>query len=147
MRPFTSAARLTLAALVVLSAVATSAPVSAQGAATRPVFLALPDVFPNLDARVVLVREPGREVVVLDPAAASADELGTGLRLLARVRRERGEAKTGEVIPVLGFAPGQPDLTRRERARLEALIAELRERPVAQVGSLGRGRWMRYRER
>ena len=146
MRPFTSAAGLALAALLVLCAVFTPDMVSAQDAARKPIFLALPDVFPDVDARVVLLREPGREIVVLDPAAATADELGTGLRLLARFRRDHGEPQNGEMIPIVGFAPG-PNLTPEERARLEAMIAELREMPVANVGHLGRGRWMRYGDR
>jgi len=117
----------------------------AQRPGTTPVFLALPDRFPNLDARVVLVREPDREIVVLDPAAATADELLIGLRLLNRVRRERGAATNGEVIPVLGFYP--PDLAPGERRRFEAVLAELRRRPVATVGALGPGRWMRLPRR
>ncbi len=142
MRPFTSSAGLALAAVLLLSAAFTPSAASAQHATTRPIFLALPDAFPNLGARVVLVRESGREIVVLDPAAATADELVIGMRLLARVRRERPNPTTGEVIPILGFYP--PNLTPEERARLDGMIAELRERPVANVGNLGRGRWMRY---
>lgn len=146
MRTLTSSAGLGLVALLLLIGSSTAHPLAAQGAETRPIFLALPNAFPDLEARLVLLREPGREIVVLDPAAATADELGTGLRLLARFRRERGEPTNGEMIPIVGFAPG-PNLTPEERARLEALIAELRERPVANVGNLGRGRWMRYDDR
>jgi hypothetical protein len=142
MRHVTSSAGLALATFLVLNAAFTPTEASAQGAATRPIFLALPNEFPNLDARVVLVREGGREIVVLDPAAATADELIMGLRLLNRVRRERPNPTTGEVIPLLGFYP--PELSAQERERLEAVIAELRGRPLANVGNLGRGRWMPY---
>ncbi len=143
MRPFTSSAGLVLATVLALTAVFTPSTALAQGASARPIFLALPDRFPNLDARVVLVRERGREIVVLNPAAATADELVMGLRLLNRVRGERPNPTTGEVIPLLGFYP--PELTAEERARLEAMVAELRAQPLANVGNLGSGRWMRYR--
>lgn len=142
MRSLTCLGGPVLAALLVVSAAFMPTAASGQDAATRPIFLALPDQFPDLGARVVLVREPGREIVVLDPASATADELIIGLRLLNRARRERGAPTNGEVIPVLGFYP--PTLSVEERSRLEAIIAELRQRPVANVGSLGPGRWMRY---
>ena len=145
MRPITSMAGLVLAALIILNAVFAPNEAFAQGAATRSIFLALPDEFPKIDARVVLMREPGREIVILNPAAATADELVTGLRLLARVRRERGEPTNGEMIPILGFYP--PTIAAQQRERLEAALAELRARPVANVGNLGRGRWMRYAAR
>lgn len=145
MRLFTSSAGFVLATFLVLTAAFTPTAASAQGVSTRPIFLALPDVFPNIDARVVLVRERGREIVVLDPAAATADELVMGLRLLNQVRGERPDPKTGEVIPILGFYP--PELSAPDRERFEAMIAELRARPLANIGNLGSGRWMPYQSR
>lgn len=145
MRLFTSSAGLVLATVLISTAAFTPTTASAQGAATRPIFLALPEAFPNLDARVVLVRAGGRDIVVLDPAAATADELVMGLRVLHRVRGERPNPTTGEVIPILGFYP--PELSTQERERLEGMLADLRAQPLTNVGNLGSGRWMRYSRR
>lgn len=142
MRFFKVSAGLALATFLLLTAAFTPTAASAQTAAARPIFLALPDRFPDVDARVVLVRERGREFVVLDPEAATADELIMGLRLLNQVRRERPEPENGEFIPILGFYP--PTLAAEERARLEGIIAELRRQPTVSIGSLGRGRWIPY---
>ena len=90
---FMRAAPALASTLIVAGILFTSTPLLAQQPAPPPIFIALPDRFPNLDARAVLVREPGREFIVLNPASATADELLIGLRLLNRVRRERGRPR------------------------------------------------------
>jgi hypothetical protein len=144
MRIHAHSAVIALVAVLAGAAPLTPAPLAAQ-TTQKPIFLALPERFPDVGARVILLREPGREIVVLDTAAAGANELATGLRLLARLRRDRPEppANRGQMIPIVGFAP-DPDLTPRERTRLEAVLDELRARPIASVGTLGEGRWMAY---
>jgi len=137
MRHFIERASFLLAALFVICG--TPSDSAAQG---TPVFVAIPETFPNVDARVLLVREPGREIVVLNPASAGVDELTTGLSLLARLRRERGPATRGQMIPIVGYA-GTLNVSHERRARLEAALTDLRRRPLANVGSLGRGRWVR----
>jgi hypothetical protein len=134
-------AGLFLASLLLATALFSSLEVAGQASET-PIFLALPETFPNVDARLVLLREPGREIVVFNPASVGVDELKVGLNLLARFRRERGAPTRGQMIPVTGFAPA-PRLTDAERSQLEAALAELRTRPIANVGNLGPGRWMR----
>jgi hypothetical protein len=113
-----------------------------SAAQDAPLFVAIPETFPNVDARALIVREPGREIVVLNPTSAGVEELGTALSLLTRIRRERGQPTKGQLIPIVGFA-GELRLGTARRARLEAALAELRRRPFANVGNLGRGRWMR----
>jgi len=133
-------------ALVVLALlVSTFSPSSllAQADGGPPLFLAMPDVYPDVDGRVTLLREPGREIVVLSDTATPED-LGVAVRMLARFRRERGQPEQGRghMIPIVGHVT-QP-LSPERRSTLEAALEELRSRPFANVGNLGRGRWMRW---
>jgi hypothetical protein len=135
--------------LVVLSQVASSAapdPLLAQAGGGPPLFLAQPDVYPDVEGRVTLLREPGREIVVVSDAATPED-LGVAVRLLARFRRERGQLERGRgnMIPIVGIVT--PRLNEARRSRLEEALVELRNRPVTNVGTLGRGRWMRWNPR
>jgi hypothetical protein len=136
-----------LFALLVQLSPGTPTPVAAQAGGTANVFLALLEVYPDVDGRVLLLREPGREIVVLAPAATAAD-LSVALSMLRRFRqdRETPQPGRGHMIPIVGYAP-EPTLTDEERSRLEANLAALRDRPLANVGNLGRGRWMRFGER
>jgi hypothetical protein len=136
-----------LLGLGALCAVLPAPHVAAQDAGARPIFLTLPQAFPDIDARVVLMREPGRDIVVLDVADAEPETLHVALLLLRRVGRERpAPTERGQMIPITGFAP-RAELAPALRERLSATLAELRERPLANVGNLGLGRWIRYRER
>jgi hypothetical protein len=139
MRRKTHTAGLALAIALLLAGV----PAATEGQDSEtPLFVTIPESFPNVEAKFLLLREPGREIVVLNPASASVDELGTGLSLLARLRRERGRPTRGQMIPVVGYA-GSLNLSEERRTRLEAALVELRARPLSNVGNLGRGRWMR----
>jgi hypothetical protein len=135
-----------LLSISALVAALSPVPLSAQGEGGPPVFLALPDVYPDVDGRVTLLREPGREIVVLSDAATPED-LGVAVRLLARFRREgrRPAQGRGDMIPIVGIVT--PRLNEARRTRLEAALADLRNRPVSNVGNLGRGRWMRWHPR
>jgi hypothetical protein len=134
---------LALLSISALVAALSPVPLSAQGGGGPPLFLALPDVYPDVDGRVTLLREPGREIVVLSHSATPED-LGVAVRLLARFRREgrRAPQGRGDMIPIVGIVT--PRLNEARRTRLEAALAELRNRPVSNVGNLGRGRWMRW---
>ena len=122
-------------------------PLAAQGNDERSIFLALPNAYPDVDGRVVLLREPGREIVVV-AESATPEDLTIAFRMLERFRREHGQppAGRGHMIPIVGYAP-DPVLGADERARLEGLLVDLKGRPFANVGNLGPGRWMRYTER
>ena len=139
--------RLVLCTLVTLGAAVSPVHVTAQGGGAMPIFLALPDAYPDVDGRVLLLREPGREIVVV-AESATPEDLTMALRMLGRFRRERAQpqAGRGHMIPIVGYAP-DPVLDPTERARLDATLADLRARPYANVGNLGRGRWMRYEPR
>ena len=135
---------LTIYTLLALGVSAAPASLAAQGSGTTPIFLALPDEYPNVDGRVLLLREPSREIVVV-AQTATPEDLTVALRMLERFRRERGQptAGRGQMIPIVGYAP-DPVLEMVERTRLDAALADLKARPFANVGNLGRGRWMRY---
>jgi len=118
----------------------------AQGSSDRPVFLAMPETFPDIDARVVLMREPGRDIVILHQDDADPNALRVALMLMKRLDRESPPtADHTQIVPVTGFAGG-PDLDPERRAVLEGALADLRTRPLANVGNLGWGRWMRFQE-
>jgi hypothetical protein len=135
-----------LAGLVALSGVRAPAPLAGQDRDSVPIFLALPETFPDLDARAVLMREPGRDVVILDPEGADPETLSVALGLLRRLRREGAVADRAQLVPITGFAARGEFSPERSR-RLERALSELRARPLANVGNLGPGRWMRLRDR
>ena len=132
-----------------LALVALAAPQGAAGqdSSERPVFLAMPETFPDIDARVVLMREPGRDIVILHEDDPDPNALRVALMLLKRLDRENPPtADHTQIVPVTGFAGG-PELEPERRAVLEGALADLRTQPLANVGNLGWGRWMRFQER
>jgi hypothetical protein len=133
--------------LIVLLGVCAPAPLEGQDSATTPIFLALPETFPDVEARVVLIREPGRDIVVLKSDDAEPETLQVALLLLRRMTREHPVSPDrGQLIPITGFVP-RSELDPEERSRLEEALSDLGSRPLADVGNLGLGRWMPYRER
>lgn len=144
MNTYTRSLRM-LAVLLALVAIVSPRRVVAQGASERPVFLAIPETFPQLDARVVLMREPGRDIVILHETDAEPETLHVALMLLRRLDRESPpSADRIQVVPVTGFAGG-PDLGPDASAKLDSALTDLRSQPFANVGNLGWGRWMRFR--
>lgn len=122
------------------------APISAQDGEQTPVFIAIPQTFPDVDARVVLMREPGRDVVVLDAEDATPESLHIALQILERMKRDHPRpADRGQLVPITGFVYQSP-LDPERRSALESVLADLRGRPLANIGNLGLGRWMPYRE-
>lgn len=131
------------AALLVLGSSAPSS-LAAQGVDSRPVFLALPQHFPDFEARAVLLREPGRDIVILSESDASVETLRAALLVLRRLTRDQPPAvDRGQLVPITGYA-GRAVIDEETRNRLEAVLADLRARPLADVGNLGLGRWLRY---
>ncbi|MGE0161041.1 MAG: hypothetical protein AB7T31_16710 [Gemmatimonadales bacterium] len=146
MRTPTHTFALTLLIALALAAALGPSPLAAQADGGPPLFLAMPDVYPDVDGRVTLLREQSREVIVL-ARDATPEDLGVAIRMLARFRRERGQPERGRgnMIPIVGHAG--TTLNAERRTRLETVLRELRSRPVTQVGNLGRGRWMRLDQR
>jgi hypothetical protein len=131
-----------LVALILAAALPASTSGQSQG--SKPVFLALPNSFPELDARVALMIESGRDIVLLRDGDTDPETLEVALRVLRRMHRDHPrEDGTGQLVPITGFAYIEP-LDRDRRAELEGVLADLRQRPLANVGNLGLGRWMRF---
>jgi len=143
MNTSTRAAAVTFAAALTLVVGLLPTTVSAQGRPSVPIFVAIPQIFPEIDARLILLREPGRDIVVLDPRDASPEALSAGLDLLSRLERPRPRPGRGQMIPVTGFVRAG-ELPPDRRADLNATLRELREKPIAQIGTLGAGRWMPF---
>lgn len=133
-----------LAWLVFILAALSPMRVSSQDRVTRPVFVALPQTFPDIEARVLIMREPGRDLVVLKEGDAEPEALHTALRVLARMQRDHPLPEDrGQLIPVTGFVyPGGLDPERGDE--LTAVLDALRQRPLANVGNLGLGHWIQY---
>ena len=94
--------------------VVTASGAAAQASPSAPVFLAMPQEFPDLDARAVLMLEPGRDIVVLDREDAGPETLDVALGVLERMRRDHPrQADRGQLVPITGFVyrgtPAPPD--------------------------------------
>ena len=136
-------ATLTLMAL----ALAAPAPAKSQSGASVPLFLAIPESFPDVEGRVVLLREPGRDVVLLRATDATPQTLSVALtlrrRLNAATPRREGQ---GQMVPVTGYALRAP-LAAEEHDRLSAALIRLEGRETISLGRLGRGKAMTFRDR
>jgi hypothetical protein len=131
--------------LVALAALASPTSMVGQATAGPPLFLAIPESFPDVDARALLVREPDREIIVLKASDATPEALGMALALLGRVRERPLEPGRGLMIPVTGFVVTRaPQGAARDR--LERALARLKAQPLASVGTLGPGRSLPFAE-
>ena len=134
------AGSLPLLALAVLLAAPPAA--RAQHSVAAPVFVAVPEVFPDLDARAFIVRERGRDIVVLDPAGATTEALAMSLFVLGSLRERFPEPTEGELIPITGFAMTRAPSGEHLR-RIVGTLKRLEAAPTTAVGNLGPGRWVR----
>jgi hypothetical protein len=134
-----------MAALFTAAALAVPSPLGAQAPEGTSLFLAIPETFPQVDARAALIREPGREIIVLRESDATAETLGTALQLLRRLRADPLRPGQGQMVAVTGYVVTNP-LGGAERERLDAALARLRVQPLAQVGNLGPGRSIPFAE-
>lgn len=130
--------------IALLLALAGAPPLAAQNAASGPIFVAVPEAFPDLDARAVVIREPGRSILVLRPDGLEPEALAAALRVLRQVAQKPLEPGRGQMIPITGFV--LPDLGDVDRRRLAGVLGQLSRMPLSNVGNLGRGRWIRYTE-
>ncbi len=133
-------------AVLAVAALVVAFPLSVlgQGASRQSVFVAIPEVFPDVDARAVIIRERGQDVVLLREDEATPEALAMSLVVLSRVREQHPRPENGQMIPIVGFVLTSP-LSEAYRARLVAMLARLERRPASTLGNLGRGRWVRYR--
>jgi len=107
----------------------------------RATFLAIPESFPSIDARALIVRTPERDVVLLRADEATPEALAMCLLALRKVGERSPAPVQGQLIPVTGYAL-TTELEPRQRERLEAELARLGTQPVTRVGTFGPGRWM-----
>lgn len=114
---------------------------AAQDAST---FIAVPDAFPAIDAKAIVVREPGRDIVVLHPDEVNPQTLSFALQTLHRAREEHPRLTRGQMIPITGFVAVAP-MADATRLVLQRVLARLGARPVTRVGPFGLGRWMAWR--
>jgi hypothetical protein len=134
-----------LTALLAVTAFVGPSTLAGQEAGRVPLFLTIPESFPEVDARTVLLREPGRDIVLLRKSDATVETLTVALHLLIRlnetVPRREGQ---GQMVPITGYVQSRP-LRSAEHALLEEALTRLKARPVASIGNLGPGRSMPFR--
>ena len=121
-------------------AVLTLLPGLANAQATSTV-VAVPDHFPELDARAMVLRGGARDIILLHPAEATVEALAHALFALQRAREDDPDPRYGQIIPITGFATVRPFAARLVR-RLERTLSDLSDRPTVRIGSLGPGRWI-----
>jgi len=121
-------------------------PLLSQGLGRVPIFLAIPETFPEVEGRVVLLREPGRDIVLLRAEDATPETLSVALTLLGRLEgstpRREGQV---QMVPVTGYVHRVPLDPDRWKMLSEAL-ARLEQRPLADLGGVGRGRAIQFRQ-
>lgn len=135
-------ARLTALALVVLLL---PAAVSAQSAAPRPTYVAVPDDFPDVgvETSAVLMRTADMDVILLEAQDADPEQLAAAVDLLGRLRSE-GEppdASKMQLLPIVGFVVGEEGKAEKV-GRMRSLLARLEHQPRVRIGNLGQGRWI-----
>lgn len=131
--------------LGLLLALAAATPLRVDAQAASPTFIAIPDAFPEIDARAIVVMEPGVNLVLLREDEATVDALGMAL-LVLRDAREAGrtpEAGQGFMIPITGFVVTR-EVQGRPRQRLEEALRRLATAEAVDLGSLGPGRRIPY---
>lgn len=130
--------------LFVLSILGVPSSGTAQNRGGENTFLAIPDAFPDVDARAIVVREPGRDVILLRDSELTAEAVAMSLLVLQKVRTSHPRPEQGQMIPITGFAVTDPP-AGEYRDRLEAALRHLQRAQVGEMGSLGSGRWIRLR--
>jgi len=140
------------AAILTLGALAAPAPAQQGRGLDRPVIVALPDVFPALeapgvDALALVYRFGGprgrADIIVLNPAHATPEALRVAVLALRRLRANR-ELDSGRklVIPVVP----DPPAAQRDAARFRALLERLRnDSRAGGIEGLGAARWLEFR--
>lgn len=119
---------------------------AAQIQSSRGAFVAIPDTFPDIAARAVIVREPGLDVVLLRPTDTSSETLAMALSALRSARQRAANPRSGQLVPVVDFVITNPP-SPVFQAYLDAVVDRLLAAPRDQIGPLGLGRWVRLERR
>jgi hypothetical protein len=112
----------------------------AQAGPPERTVIAVPDAFPAIEARALIVRTPKEDVIVLRKESATPDALLMALGLLRRLRVEDSRPGSHQVIPITGFVVTREAAAER-RQDAQAVLRRLRAAPSARLGDLGQGRW------
>ncbi len=121
----------------------TPAHLTAQIGSGGGIFVAIPEAFPEIEARAVIIREGRGDVVLLRAGEATPEALAMSLVVLRRVRGEDPAPKNGQMIPITGFVITSP-MSQAYRADLASVLDRLARRPTTEVGNLGPGKWVRF---
>jgi hypothetical protein len=92
----------------------------------------------------MLVREPGRDIVLLRASELTPEALAMSLLVLDRVRESALEPGQGQLIPITGFVMTDPPADDY-RTRLLGALDRLARAPTSRIGTIGSGRWIRFR--
>jgi ketopantoate reductase len=142
----TSLAHWAAALILASSGIAPSA--DAQGASPgQSVLIVLPDTFQTANARAVLLRNSQKEdIIAFNSNGLTPDEIIAALSLLQQMRDvPLPSGVATEAVVISGSAP----ITASDHEKIDkaaALLTELLARSSVNVGSLGRGRWIRLPE-
>lgn len=133
--------RLTRQALILLALSTLSLPrlLHAQASAGGNTFLAVPESFPDIDARAMLVREPGVDLVLLPEDNVNVHALFMALAVLDQVRTRHPAPEHGQIVPITGYVVTSPPTGERLRS-LQRALDRLEHAESTELGSLGRGR-------
>jgi hypothetical protein len=112
-----------------------------QDGPSRPVVVAVPEIFPAVEARSMIVRTPKQDVIVFRGEDMTVEAYVMAMALLEMLRDEDPRPEAGQLIPITGFAVRRPPSERR-RKEAESALRSLRGAPLTQIGDLGAGRWI-----
>lgn len=127
---------------IILAILAFVAPASLAGQAPSRTYVAIPDAFPDIEAKAMVVREPGVDLIVLREGEADVDALSMALHVLRDARERLPTPTAGSLIPITGFVVTTP-VGRQARGRLEQTLRRLANAESVDLGSLGQGRRVR----
>lgn len=117
---------------------------AAQSAPAARTIVTLSDSLPVPNAQaVVLFHAPpsGNNVILLPRATVSTNALGAALKVLHKLEREHGGSARSAMVPIAGVLPPR-NQSASERASLRSIIAQVAQRPMTRVGTLGMGQWL-----
>lgn len=128
--------------LVTFAGASFARPARAQEWTGPHTFVAIPESFPEIDARAVLVREPGIDLVVLPAENANTDALAMALLVLRDMRARHPTPSNGQVVPLTGYVVTHAP-TGTSLQVLQGALTRLQAAEVTDLGSLGPGRRVR----
>jgi len=144
--PLGVSAGLTLRLTLFFALLACLAPGPLEAQAGARTFVAIPDAFPPIEARAMVVREPGIDLVLLRDSEATLDALTMALHVLRDARERDPSPAQGQMLPITGFVMLRP-AEGPIRAKLQAVLARLANARSVDLGSLGTGRRVALRGR